>query len=200
MTTALVTIPPSEALRALVITPEETELACAAIAHVASLGPILDNGMAIEYGQLLEEIHALRAQIEERRKAVKAPVLALGKAIDAAGRESLGACEQAMQVLKDKRTVWAAKCAQLARQAEAEAKKEAAVEGRATPAITAPVVQAAEACKLVKTRAYHSLRIVDDSQIPREFLKPDEAKILEVLKAGVAVPGCELVTEKKAVR
>lgn len=200
MTTALITMPSAEALRSLVITPEETELACTAIAHVANLGPILDNGMAIEYGQLLEEIHTLHAQVEERRKSVKAPVLALGKAIDAAGRESLGACEQAMQILKDKRTAWAAKCAQIARQAEAEAKQEAAAEGRVTPAITAPVVQAVEACKLVKTRAYHTLRIVDDSQIPREFLKPDESRILEVLKAGVAVPGCELVTEKRAVR
>jgi hypothetical protein len=52
----------------------------------------------------------------------------------------------------------------------------------------------------VKTRKYYSVNIVDEAQIPREYLMVDEPKILEDLKKGKAVPGCELVEERKATR
>jgi hypothetical protein len=41
-------------------------------------------------------------------------------------------------------------------------------------------------------REKQTLKIVDSTIIPREYLVPDEDKILDVLKAGQSVAGCEI--------
>lgn len=43
-------------------------------------------------------------------------------------------------------------------------------------------------------REKKQLKITDETKIPREFLIPDEKAIIEALKAGTAVPGCEIET------
>lgn len=48
----------------------------------------------------------------------------------------------------------------------------------------------------VKLRRGVELVIDDVGIIPREFLVPDEKKILKVLRAGVAIPGCRAVDKK----
>ena len=63
-----------------------------------------------------------------------------------------------------------------------------------------PAAQAAHAADGgetgVKLRRGVELVIDDVNAIPREFLVPDEKKILKVLRAGVAVPGCRAVDKK----
>lgn len=53
-----------------------------------------------------------------------------------------------------------------------------------------PGQRAPAGVQVVKGKA--KLRILDASAIPREFLAPDEDKILAMLKAGGHVPGCEM--------
>lgn len=45
---------------------------------------------------------------------------------------------------------------------------------------------------MVKFREKPAVKIINANKIPREFLVPDEAKILDALKAGNKVEGCEL--------
>lgn len=51
----------------------------------------------------------------------------------------------------------------------------------------------------VKFREDKVIKITDESRIPREYLVVDEKKLLEALKAGVAVPGAELDIRMTAV-
>lgn len=62
----------------------------------------------------------------------------------------------------------------------------------------APVpVQAVEtASGSIRFRTVQKLVIVKPADIPREYLIPDEVAIKAALKAGKAVPGCQLVDEQ----
>lgn len=48
----------------------------------------------------------------------------------------------------------------------------------------------------ITTRIIKKMRILNEADLPREFLVPDEKKILEALKEGIVVPGAELYDEK----
>lgn len=48
----------------------------------------------------------------------------------------------------------------------------------------------------ITTRIIKKMRILSEADLPREFLIPDEKKILEALKNGIVVPGAELYEEK----
>ena len=52
---------------------------------------------------------------------------------------------------------------------------------------------------MVKFREIKKLKITDASKIPAKFLVPNEAMILEALKNGETVPGCEIEIEKSVV-
>lgn len=57
--------------------------------------------------------------------------------------------------------------------------------------VTAPEKVVAGA-GMLKFRTDKKLKIIDSALIPREYLVPDEKKILEALKANVLVAGCEI--------
>lgn len=48
----------------------------------------------------------------------------------------------------------------------------------------------------IQFRAVQKLKIINESLIPREYLNPDESRILKDLKAGAIIKGCELVVEQ----
>lgn len=48
----------------------------------------------------------------------------------------------------------------------------------------------------VTTKTIKKYRVIDEAQLPREFLMPNMAKITEALKAGQNVPGAEVYEEK----
>lgn len=52
---------------------------------------------------------------------------------------------------------------------------------------------------MVKFRTVQRLSITDTALIPREYLVPDEKMILDALKAGTAVAGCEIIEEQVPV-
>lgn len=55
-----------------------------------------------------------------------------------------------------------------------------------------PVAKVVGAAGSLRFRADKKLKIVNEKLIPRPFLVPNEALILEHLKAGTPVPGCEI--------
>lgn len=67
------------------------------------------------------------------------------------------------------------------------------------PVVDATIIPAAQPKSAVRISTRTKLRIVDASKIPIDLagvvlLVPDEKAIEKLMKAGVAVPGCELVT------
>jgi len=48
----------------------------------------------------------------------------------------------------------------------------------------------------ISVRIDKVLRITDESKLPREYLIPDERKIIDALKAGIGVSGAELEDKK----
>jgi len=48
----------------------------------------------------------------------------------------------------------------------------------------------------VTFRNHYRLEILNEEEIPREYLEPNKAKILTVLKAGIKVAGCALITDQ----
>jgi hypothetical protein len=55
-----------------------------------------------------------------------------------------------------------------------------------------PTLSVSTTAGTLSFRAVETLKIVSPDLIPRKYLLPDEKRILETLKGGVAVPGCEI--------
>lgn len=58
--------------------------------------------------------------------------------------------------------------------------------------IDKPAEKIATASGGLRFREDKKLKIMDETMIPREYLIPDEKKILDALKGGTAVAGCEI--------
>lgn len=139
------------------------------VAKVASLPPITTAQQEAAFVHLLRFTSDLRTTIE----AHYAPMIDLAHS---AHKAALAARNQHTDALDD---------------AERRLRR-ALAEWLDTPA--AEVTQGTPRDSGVKLRRNVDLVIDDIHAIPREFLIPDEKKILKVLRAEVAVPGCRLET------
>jgi hypothetical protein len=185
-------------VRALVLTDEEADMARQA-AKLADAYIEVTADTVTDSGELLEEIKQLHKQIDTKRAAVKAPVLALGKLIDEAAKPELAACSLAVDRLKALRTDYANAIERKRRADEAAAFAAAQAEGRNTPAITPTAVASLVEAKAVKMRTRYKVEITDEWAIPREYLMPDMPRLEEVLRSGKEIPGCRWVSEKHAI-
>jgi len=194
----------AEQAEAFVITSDEDDAAAKAV--LASV----DKGL-----------RAAKARHDE----IKAPALAECNAIDEAFREATDPFKSARLTLAIKTGDWtkaveaakeAAKREEERREREAlaarlKAEAEAAAKGEPAPELPAPVAKPAPvpatpavvhtdagSVGMVKIRGY---RVVDETQIPREYWLLDVKRLAREYKAGDDVPGCvEDITYKPRTR
>jgi len=188
----------------IIVAPEElvsnTELAVLA---VSTLPALTTNEECQERRELLLELAELAKLIEDQRTTAKAPFLAAGRAIDAEAQKlsvqvkaciatvKRGIAEYAMEV--ERRRILAA-----GEQAhhETAARLESAETGQTPRIVTSVVIPEAAP---VQTRTDYHVEIVDESLIPRKYLRVDPIAILADLRSGTPVPGCKLATTRSVV-
>jgi len=148
----------------------------------------------------------LLAQIEKERKAVKAPLLAAGKMVDQAAKdatEKLAAEVNRVGTLIGMFQAEQKRKAEEAKRAEEERLRRAArinpeesVRSFEDAAALAPKsagpIPAVPTGTGVAMQKIKYLIIEDETKIPREYLVPDEGRILNAMKSGAEVPGCRI--------
>lgn len=173
--------------------------------------------------ELNGEVRTLMRSIQKARTEVKAPVLQLGRDIDAAVKDVVEPLEQATAALSQRLLAWQREQERLRAEQEAaarkrmeEAKAKAAEAENAEQAEAAheELMQADEDMLAPKTpqakpksvtRRRTKVLVIDDADaIPREIggvqlLVPDEVAIKRMLVAGAQVPGCRLEEQVSVV-
>lgn len=186
-----------------VIIPEElVELTANAIALVQAMPPVTSENVG-ETREILLELAELARSIDKQRTEAKAPYLAAGKLIDAEAKKLLTQVDSCVATVKSRMAGYAMEVERqrllaAATQArnEAAAFAEAADTGQ-TPRITTEVVVPPPAP--VATRVDYHVKVVDETLIPRKYLRVDTVAILADLRGGTLVPGCELATTRSVV-
>jgi len=142
------------------------------------------------------------------RKIVKAPFLQVGREIDSTFKEWITPLDIAVKELNRRRAEFKAEIArqeeERRRKAEAEAERrrklqEAAVARGGTPRKEIKpeeFVSELQVKDTAKTRKIKRWRLVDITQVPLAYLKVDEAKVREAMKAGKDIPGIEYYEEE----
>jgi len=176
-----------------------------AIAHHRALLEMAKN--AVGYAAVLDIADKLRLWkefVEDQRKRVKAPVIDLGRDIEAAAKaldvtDEINRLKKLRFDMEAKAAAEAKAAREAARLAAEQAAKVAAmwddevpVEVPTLPAIVLPPAT-------TTTRKKYSVRILDPAKIPRTFMVPELDLILAALRKGTKVEGCELVTEDQIV-
>lgn len=187
------------------ITAEEVELAANALAMVQQV-QITDQQTCADANELMVEISQLKKLINERREEVKAPYLAVGKAIDAATQPTIKGLDVCVTMIKTKLAEYTLAVERERILAEAEQRRreveeaeKAKVSGHVTPALVTSVVIPDAAP--IKTRALPpEVEITDIHQIPRYLMEPNLPAIkTELLKNPQSVPGARLIQRRTIV-
>jgi hypothetical protein len=157
---------------------------------------------------LLGVVSDLRAKVEAHYGPVVDAAHKAHKAACAARKEHLDPLDEAEAHLRKVLARYLdgqAKALATARAAEEAAQSAAAVAATPEAQATAIAQLGAAAAAVVaredalpsglSLRKVKKLVILDAAAIPREWLVPDEKRILAALKAGLPVPGCELREE-----
>lgn len=129
--------------------------------------------------ELMKDAQTLEKAIEKRRKGWKAPLITLGKLVDALFGEPKETAEEAKRVIKEKILAFND------RVEEERVRLEDGVE-----LIKGSLVE--EDIKIKGLRTTVDFEIVDESLIPREYLMVDIMKIRRDAKLGVEIPGVKL--------
>lgn len=187
----------AEEVKALVVTnPQEHALAGAKVGTIRDLEKQLEaeykaHPVIVQAAVLRDKKGELAALLEEARKTTKARMIAWEDA-----EESKRKAEEArLQAEAKKRAEDEALAAAAAAESEAEA--DAILE---TP-VAVPVVNLPKTVAKVAghtRRTIPKYRIVNESLIPRQYLKPDEVKIggvIRSLKAAAQIPGVQYYEE-----
>lgn len=211
----------------VVIAQPATSIVALSEEVVAQVAEILNRSAVIQdvsaatltvADEIYAEIHRLHKAVETSREEAKRPVLAIGRAIDAAAKRAteildyqkrrLGAMIHSYQTREQARREEEHRRA-LEEQARKEAELLAKVRAETPPWEDPVVIAAAEVAALaqaptppppepvrtsVRTSTTYRVRLDNAALVPREYLVPDITKILADLRAGIAVPGCQLET------
>jgi hypothetical protein len=152
----------------------QAELAKADAEEHAALAPEVET---LEEGRaLLLAIQERIGELEKTRKYLKAPALEAGRRIDGLFKPAINRFEGVKAALKQ----WMDR--KLAEEREAQRKALAEASTREQ------VVAAVAATPEVRTRTYEEIEI-DETKLPREYLKPDETKIRLAISMGATIPG-----------
>lgn len=152
-----------------------------------------DSAAASNRRTVLKE---LRKQMENKRLEFGRIIKEFGKGWDAFFKEPIKPAEDEISRLQELELVYVQKCRELERKAEeerqAEIKRREAIQKAheekghkvdETPRESLiPEVQTAKTMTLTKTLDYWTYEVIDESQVPREYLTVDTVKINQVIK------------------
>ncbi len=179
---------------------------------------VFDDESLTRATNMLGRVATLKKELEERRKFFVGPLNEQVKRINDLFRSLAAPLDRVDQILRDKVLAYRREQERRRREEEerlrklqeAEQKKlekKAEKKGLEPPPPPAPVVLAGPARTVsadlgkATVRVVWDFEIVDPSQLPREYLIPDVAKIRAVVRAGVReIPGVRIYqTEQLAV-
>ncbi len=212
-------------LPVVAVSPEVVEQVSALSQKASEIKRIEDRVGFAYADQVCGDIRKLGRELEKQRTEVKAPILELGRAVDAASKEVAQLLKEAgdrlgREVLRYQRVEREkaekaererrAREAELQREADARATEEAEIadlfeDSAPAPApaprvdLVAPKSAAPPKAKSVSTRKVPKLVIFDGSLIPRAYLVPDQVQIKQALQSGIEVPGCRIESEETVV-
>lgn len=182
-------------------TAREAEAANAALVQLRDLDVVTGEQIELASAVLLD-VKGEYKRLDERQKAITAPLNAALKGVRDLFRPALSALEEAEVLLK-------AKIAQ-AQLAIAEANRRAMEQTQAAlhagdvraASVASSAIVSTEAPKGLSYRDAWTYRVVDASKLPRDFLMPDVKKIAAHVKANGdkrPIPGVEVVKDVQVV-
>lgn len=163
----------------LVVVGDETAATIGLLTVKAQACEITDRDSYDAANALYSEIKEMAKAIETRRKELKAPLLTMGKALDAAANP----VHEHLLLIAEKVSKHVL---------EWKASEEARILGDLPPGDTAEHAPKLK-CAVRKKSQQWDLCIEDQALIPRSLLVPNEKAIKAVLEAGGEVPGCRLI-------
>jgi len=155
-----------------------------------------------EAADILMEIKTRAKAVETTRTNITKPLLAAKREIDKLFKAPAQHFKKAETGIKRGMLTYAREMEEKARRLEEEARALAEKKDATITEVRDALVQATTETKTPKvsgivTRKVMRFEIEDANQLPREFLKPDEAKIKAAVKAGIAISGVRVWQEEE---
>lgn len=156
--------------------------------------------------ELLSTVNKNLDRVAAEEDKVLKPLKEAVKAEQARWKPYKTALEAARDAVRKAMSIY--QTAEMKRKAEAEAKLAARVEkgtmkletaARKSSELATPEQSVSTDVGMVKFRTVQKLEILDANWIPRQYLTVDEAAVKAALKAGIKVPGAQLVEEQVPV-
>lgn len=156
--------------------------------------------------ELLSTVNKNLDRVTAEEDKVLKPLKEAVKAEQARWKPYKTALEAARDAVRKAMSIY--QTAETKRKAEAEAKLAARVEkgtmkletaARKSSELVTPEQSVSTDVGMVKFRTVQKLEILDANWIPRQYLTVDEAAVKAALKAGIKVPGAQLVDEQVPV-
>lgn len=156
--------------------------------------------------ELLSNVNKNLDRVTAEEDKVLKPLKEAVKAEQARWKPYKTALEAARDAVRKAMSIY--QTAEMKRRAEAEAKLAARVEkgtmkletaARKSSELATPEQSVSTDVGMVKFRTVQRLQIIAINMVPREYLIPDETAIKAALKAGIKVPGAQLVDEQVPV-
>ena len=186
-----------------------------AIAVVNDL-EVKDDPSMLEAGEVRKKIKVVGKMIKDKKETITKPLNDALKQVRSLFAPIEASYEEAESIVSDKRLSYQRKADEARQKIEAEALRKLQEaqkkleEGKITEKqvekieqkLEAKLEQAPEVIKSSQdfhTREIKKFRIVNELEIPREYLIPDEVKIRRAMMSGVEVKGVEFYTEKLLV-
>ena len=163
---------------------------------------IQNEAQYTEAADILMEIKTRAKAVEVTRTNITKPLLAAKREIDKLFKAPAQHFKKAETGIKMGMLTYKREMEEKARRLEEEARALAQKENATVTEVREALIQATtetEAPKVsgIVTRKVMRFQIEDESKLPREFLKPDEAKIKAAVKAGIAVSGVHVWQEEE---
>lgn len=156
--------------------------------------------------ELLSTVNKNLDRVTAEEDKVLKPLKEAVKAEQARWKPYKTALESARDAVRKAMSIY--QTAEMKRKAEAEAKLAARVEkgtmkietaARKASELATPEQSVSTDAGMVKFRTVQRLQIDAIDMVPREYLQVDEVKLKAALKAGIKVPGAQLVEEQTPV-
>lgn len=164
------------------------------------------NEIARTFDPIARKLHAAHKEVVAQKKRHSAPVEQAERIVKGKIGVYLTEKERLRRQEEEKLRELARKQEEERRLAEAEALEKEGKNEEAEAIIDEPVETLAVVIEdttpkvegISKTRKAYKFRIVDEAKIPREFLRPDEVKIGQIVRATkgtLQIPGVEIFSE-----
>ena len=136
----------------------------------------------------LLHVKTYQKRLKEMRKAVTGPFKDALAEVDGHFKTALSVTEKVESSIKDGMSNYIAACVE-----EAQELMNEAVANKDSEALIEAANYSQPPISGISTRVNQQVIITDKEAIPREFLKVDESAIKRAAKAGVKIPGVEVV-------